>query len=142
MARQQFGHFEPMKQAASDNLYQVKNSLWTNWRNPIQMRDRYTDLDQLNLRQQLGSISSQEISEVNRVLNMGFYGKLSRDKREPCKLMSNGGMMTNVLLAAGAGFTAYGRLVLKSNMVWFLAAPLPALIYVVVNNKRQDSEHI
>jgi hypothetical protein len=38
-----------MKLAAADNLWQVKNSVLTAWRNPIQMRDRYTEIDSLIL---------------------------------------------------------------------------------------------
>lgn len=56
-ARRNFAKFEAMKLAAADNLWQVKNSVLTAWRNPIQMRDRYTEIDTLTLRQQLGEIS-------------------------------------------------------------------------------------
>lgn len=117
-----------MKLAAAENLWQVKNSALTSWRNPIQMRDRYQAIDSITMRQQLGEISKDEVAEVNRVLGNQFIS-YSRDRKQPAKLWAWDNATTGVLLAGGLCFAAYGLIRLKSNMLWLAAAPIPALIY-------------
>lgn len=134
-ARRNFTRFEAMKLAAADNLWQVKNSVLTSWRNPIQMRDRYTAIDTLTMRQQLGEISSTEVAEVNRVLGSATT-RFSKDRKQPAKLWAWDNMTAGVLLLGGFGFCAYGLVALKSNLLWIGAAPLPALIYRQVNSSR------
>ena len=33
-----------------DEIEALKNDKWTSWRDPIQLRDRYTEVDNINLR--------------------------------------------------------------------------------------------
>jgi hypothetical protein len=130
-----------MKLAAADNLWQVKNSALTSWRNPIQMRDRYTAIDSITMRQQLGEISKDEVAEVNRVLGSPFVS-FSKDRRQPAKLWAWDNLTTGALLLSGLGFTTYGLLGLKSNKLWIIAAPIPAFIYYKINGVRQDQDLI
>ena len=73
-ARQYHSFFEVNKKAAHDGLLNLKSNPLTSWRNAIQLRDRYMAADTLTLRQQLGEISHDEVSELNRVLGGSRYG--------------------------------------------------------------------
>ena len=50
-ARHYFAFFEASKIVASDNLKSLQANPFTNWRNTIQLRDRYNAVDSLTLRQ-------------------------------------------------------------------------------------------
>jgi len=62
--RKHHAWFEIQKIQQRQQLDNLKSSRWTNWRDPIQWASRYQAVDSLELRQQLGSISKSELSEV------------------------------------------------------------------------------
>ena len=49
-ARKYHDYFENYKLLASAKVEALKNDKWTSWRDPIQLRDRYTEVDNINLR--------------------------------------------------------------------------------------------
>ena len=80
--------FEAHMKAAREDITLLKKSPFTSWRDVTQTQDRYWKLHSLSLRQQLGEITPQEVSEVNRVLGgnpiTGYFLTLSN--KEPSLL--------------------------------------------------------
>ena len=113
----------------------LRSSIFTSWRNPIQLRDRYSAVDTITLRQLLGDVSHEEISEVNRVLG-GAQHRFSKGWREPAQINVWDTTSLFVLLAGGFAFGGYGVVVRKHNLLWLLASPLPAALGLLVNYSR------
>ena len=136
--------FDAHSKAAREDIISLKNSPFTNWRDVTQTQDRYWKLNSLRLRQQLGEITPEEVSEVNRVLGgnpiTGYF--LTLNKKEPSLLKAWN--LGEFLLFAGVGgaFGGYGRFVRGYNNLWLLAAGLPVLIWSVFQNARQPTTHI
>ena len=136
--------FDANTRAAREDIDSLRKSPFTSWRDVTQTQDRYWKLDALKLRQQLGEITAEEVSEVNRVLGgnpiTGY--QLTLSKKEPGLLKAwNVG---EFLLFAGVGgaFGGYGRFVKGYNNLWLLAAGLPVLAWGLVQNARQPTTHI
>jgi|DEB19_MinimDraft_2_1074335.scaffolds.fasta_scaffold86903_1 hypothetical protein len=49
--RNYFSYFEVQKKIAADNLLTLRSNPLVNWRNPIQLRNRIQQQDELTLRQ-------------------------------------------------------------------------------------------
>ena len=90
-------------------------------------------LDSLKLRQQLGEITSEEVSEVNRVLGgnaiTGYY--LTRSKKEPGLLKAWSRLEFLFYLGAGSGF-GFAGLKKGYNNLWLLAAFAPVSCWMLV----------
>ena len=136
--------FDAHSKAARQDIASIKSSPFTSWRDVSQTQDRYWKLDSLNLRQQLGEITSQEVSEVNRVLGgnpiTGYFMTLSTKEPSLLKAWNLG----EGLLWAGVGgaFGAYGRFVRGYNNLWLIAAGLPVLGWTLIQSHRQPTTHI
>ena len=64
--------FQVHGKSAREDLAKLNSAPQTNWREVTHRQDRYHALDSIALRRQLGEITSEEVSEVNRVLG-GSY---------------------------------------------------------------------
>lgn len=67
-ARKYFDHFEIHKQSAREGVRRLFQNVLTRFKDPIQYRHRYADVDAIVYRQLLGDISKEEVSELNKVL--------------------------------------------------------------------------
>jgi len=105
----------------------------------MQMRDKYTAIDTLTMRQQLGEISHDELNEVNRVMGSTSV-RFTKSANLPAKLIAEDVLTTSLFFVAGMSFFLYGRFALKSNMLWLLAAPAPALVYAKLSGSREDTD--
>ena len=141
-ARQYHSYFEINKKIAIDNMLNLRSNPLTSWRNAIQMRDRFMASDSLTLRQQLGEISQDEVSELNRVMGITNY-IYTRSRSEPAKLNSYNTMPLLALLGAGGAFGLYGKFVKRYNLLWLPASILPFCVGLVVNSANQpiDEHH-
>ena len=139
-ARQYHSFFELKKQSAADNLLRLRANPFTQWRGLIQVKNRYTTIDTLTYRQQLGEISQAEVAEVNQALG-GRYS-FSRARDEPAKLYAYDSAMLGVYFLAGATIGAYGFFVKRYNMLWIPAGFAPFTTALVMNHLRQPVEEM
>ena len=136
--RKYHDYFENYKLLASAKVHALKNDKWTSWRDPIQLRDRYTEVDNINLRQMLGDISHDEVAELNRVLGSRYH--FSKGWNQPAKLLAWDKPALLFLSSVSGAFTIYGLAVLKSNILWLGATPLIIGLGMAINYGRQDQE--
>lgn len=91
-------------------------------------------LDSLKLRQQLGEITSEEVSEVNRVLGgnaiTGYY--LTRSKKEPGLLKAWSRHEFTFYAGVGNGLGLAGWHIKGYNNLWLLAAFAPVSCWMLV----------
>ncbi len=103
------------------------------------MRDRYTEIDTLVLRQLLGDVSHDDVKELNRVVaTKKHYFTKAWD--EPAKINVWDTFAIGGLLLGGFAFGTYGVVIRRYNLLWLLAAPIPAAYGLLVNYMRQDIE--
>lgn len=140
-ARQYHSFFEVNKKAAHDGLLNLRSNPLTSWRNAIQLRDRYMAADTLTLRQQLGEISHDEVSELNRVLGGARY-YFTRCRDEPAKLYAYNTLPLLALLGAGGAFGLYGKFVRGYNLLWLPASVLPFAVGLVMNYSQQPVDEL
>ena len=104
-------------------------------------RDRYTCIDTLELRQQLGEITSAEVSEVNRVFGgnpvTGYL--FTSSSKEPALLLGWQKFEALAFLGVGGGMAGYGRFVRGYNNLWLAAAILPFCTCMLAQRSRQPS---
>ena len=86
------------------------------------------------MRQQLGTISHDEVEEVNRVL--GKDGIRFKKGSEPAQLLALNNRFFYIMLFGGFTFAGIGLIFHKTNLLWLGAAPIPALIYGQANKNR------
>ena len=140
-ARTYHQFFEIHKLAARDNVAKLAASPFTNWKDLVQKEDRYGKLDSLALRQQLGEVSDQEVSELNRV----FGGNpltgtiLTRALSEPALIVGYNMLELLVIGGASLGLGAYGRFVKGYNNLWLVAPLLPLALWSASTKSRQNS---
>ena len=114
---------------------------FTAFRDAIQLRHRYEKVDELVLRQKLGEVSSEEVSDVNRVLggNLMTGHWFVRGKREPAKIWAWNKLPLTTFTMLGLSLGAYGRLVKGYNNLWLGAGLLPITMYMIVASQRQPA---
>ncbi len=99
------------------------------------MRDRYTELDTLVLRQLLGDVSHDDVKELNRVVaTKKHYFTKAWD--EPAKINVWDTFAIGGLLLGGFAFGTYGVVIRRYNLLWLLAAPIPGAFGLLVNYMR------
>ena len=99
------------------------------------MRDRYTEVDTLVLRQLLGDVSHEDVKELNRVI-AGNKHYFTKAWNEPAKINVWNTAPLAFLLAGGFAFGTYGVVIRRHNLLWLLAAPIPAAFGLLINYKR------
>jgi len=126
---------------ARDDLSKLSSSPLTNWKDVTTRRDRYTAVDSLELRRQLGEITKAEVSEVNRIFggNPVTGYKLTRSSKEPALLVGWHKFEGLAFLGAGSAMAGYGRFVRGYNNLWLLAAGLPFCTWALCMRSRQPS---
>ena len=132
-ARKYFNWFELRKMAASDNLHALQAQ------SPVNVRSRYQELDQLALRQQLGSISNAEVAEVNRVCS-GTFQYICHANNEPAKLVTYDLRTLAFFIGGGGAFGFYGKFVCGFNWLWLGAAVIPMAGGLLLNGRWQDED--
>ena len=128
----QFSQFFQIHGAsARDDLNKLSRSPLTNWKDVTNRRDRYTAIDSIELRRQLGEITAAECSEVNRVLGgnpvTGYQFTLS--SKEPALIVAWHKLEGLAFLGAGGAMCGYARFVRGYNNLWLLAAGLPFMTW-------------
>ena len=133
-ARKYFNHFEIHKVAAKEGLQSLLQNILTRWRDPIQYRHRYQDIDAYTYRQLLGDISKEEVAELNKVFG-GFYC-FSKSQAEPAKIVAY--RQYQIYAFAALGVATVGLKFVKGyNVLWLGAAFAPLATYLVYNYLRQ-----
>ena len=104
-------------------------------------QDQYARIDSLELRRQLGEITHEEVSEVNRIFGGNpVTGHLfTRGKSEPALLVAWHKLEALTFLGAGGALGAYGRFLKGYNNLWLIAAGLPFLTWSVTMGARQPN---
>ena len=139
--RQYAEFFEVHRVGAREDLSKLQSSPFTNWKNVTKREDRYQKIDSLELRRQLGEITDEEVSEVNRVFGgnpvTGYL--LTRSRSEPALLQAWHKFEGLAFLSAGAAFGAYGRFVKGFNNLWLLAPVVPFMTWQLTQRSRQPA---
>lgn len=95
-------------------------------------------IDSLELRRQLGEITTSEVSEVNRVLGgnpiTGYM--LTSSTKEPARLLAWNKLEGLIFLGTGGGLAMYGRFARGYNNLWLLAAGLPFCTWALCQRSR------
>jgi len=98
-------------------------------------------MDSLELRRQLGEITTEEVSEVNRVLGgnplTGYL--LTRSSKEPALLCAWHKFEFLAFLGAGGALGMYGRVARGYNNLWLGAAILPVMAWAITQKARQPT---
>ena len=100
-------------------------------------QDRYHAIDSIALRRQLGEITKDEVSEVNRVLG-GSY-RFMRSNSEPGKLSAFNTLELLFFAGAGGALGLYGRFARGHNNLWLIAGALPVCTFALVHSARQPN---
>ena len=130
-ARKYFHHFEVHKTAAVEGLAKLLQNPLTRWRDPIQYRHRYHDIDILRARQLLGDISKEEVNELNRVLG-GTY-TFTKSYKEPAALFAYHNMGFAILGALGLGIVGYAKFMKGYNILWYSGGFAPLATFALYN---------
>lgn len=113
----------------------------TNWRDVIQRQGRYNDIDSMKLRAQLGEITGEEASEINRVFGgnplTGY--QFVRGKKEPAMLIAIHKLECLLFVGASGALGAYGRFVKGYNNLWLVAPILPIASFYFAMRARQPT---
>lgn len=120
---------------ARNDIFEVKNSQFTKWRDAIQFRGRYEHLDSIELRQQLGEISRAEVAECQSV--MGSSYQLFRANNEPAKIVAVKTIPALFYVGTGLGLGAYGKFAKGYSFLWLIAGVLPGMAYWAVQKRNQ-----
>lgn len=103
--------------------------------------DRYTAIDSIELRRQLGEISSVELAEVSRVFGgnpvTGYM--FTSSMKEPALLIGWQKFEAMAFLGAGVGMGAYARFVRGNNNLWLIAAGMPFCTWALCQRYRQPT---
>ena len=143
-ARKYAQFFQVYTLSGRNDLTKLRSSALTTWKDVIQRQDRYQALDSLKLRQQLGEITPEECSEVNRVMggNPVSGYTITRSRHEPALLHAWNNFEFLAFAGAGGALGAYGRFVKGYNNLWLAAAALPLMTLGLVQSARQPTTMI
>ena len=137
-ARKYHRFFEDRRIAARETVIDLKANLFTAFRSPVQLRNRYTEIDSLDLRQKLGDISSTELKEAQRHIGSSSYF-FTKSRREPCLIYAWSTLPVLSFLGLGSASTLYG-LTRGYNLLWVPLAIVPVSIYALLAYSRQPRE--
>ena len=126
--------FQVHGKAAREDLAKLNSAPQTNWREVTHRQDRYHLIDSIELRRQLGEITHQEVSEVNRVLGGAYV--FTRSNSEPGKLSAWNTVEFLAFAGAGGAMGLFGRFARGHNNLWLLAAGLPVCTWALVQSSR------
>jgi hypothetical protein len=122
---------------AKDDIFLLKNSLWTSWRDTMHFRHRYQKVDSLELRQMLGEVSSAEVNDCAQNVSGASY-QLSRANNEPAKITAISTVPLFGYLGLGAVMGTYGFAVKGYSFLWLAASIIPGALYYKVAMSNQN----
>ena len=129
--------FQVHGKSAREDIIKLNSAPLTNWREVTHRQDRYHTIDSIELRRQLGEITSQEVSEVNRVLGGSYI--FTRSRSEPAKLSAWNTVEALGFAGAGGALGLFGRFARGHNNLWLFASALPFCSYLLVQSSRQPT---
>lgn len=141
-ARRYFNHFEIHKQAAREGLRRLFQNVLTRNRDPIQYEHRFREVDTLANRQLLGDISSEEVSELNKVLGLPSGRFYFKSNKEPAGIIAWNIYPLLALYGVSVAIAGYARVVRGYNNLWLAAGFAPFWTYAVYNYFRQPTIEI
>ena len=108
------------------------------WKDQTRLQSWYNRTESIALRAQLGEISSEETSEVNRVLGGSGLDSVTftLSNSEPALLKAFNTLPLALLTCAGFGCAGYAKFVKKYNNLWLLGAILPSALYLITSAGR------
>ena len=131
------------KATSRDDIYRIRTNVLTSWKSFSQLAPWYDQTESIALRAQLGEISPEEVSEVNRVLGGAGLDsvRFSLDKSEPALLSAINVVPAALFLGFGMGAAGIAKVARGYNNLWFIGAILPCTLYCVFN-KNKNTEQI
>ena len=129
-ARRYFDHFEIHKQSSREGVHRLFQNVLTRFKDPIQYRYRYQDIDTIVYRQLLGDISKDEVSELNKVHGSKQGSYYTKGWKEPASILAWKKVPLGIYWALGAGIAVYAKFVRGYNMLWFVAPFAPMWMYL------------
>jgi hypothetical protein len=142
-SRRYFNHFEVHKQATKEGVHKLFQNLLTRWRDPIQYRNRYQDIDLLTYKQLLGDISKQEVDELHKVfppLQTGLC--YQKSVKEPAGLFMWRCNLLGAVWGACTLVAGYALVVKRYNILWVAGAYAPLWTVILYNWSRQPQQPI
>ena len=124
-----------------DDIYRIRTNIFTSWKSFTQLAPWYDKTESIALRAQLGEISQEEVSEVNRVLGGSGLDSVmfSLDKKEPAKINAINTVPAALFLGYGVTCLGIAKVVRGYNNLWFIGAIFPCALYCTFNkNKSND----
>ena len=93
------------------------------------------------MRQQLGDITSAEVSSINHSFGKESPYYYRKAKGEPAKIVA---YRKNILWVAGSGAlgVAYTMIYHRKGTVWWIAPFIPLVLYVLYNRVRPPVDNI
>ena len=135
-ARKYFEFFEIKKHIAKTDLKNLSSNFFTSWRDPIQLRHRFTEVDLVHGRQLLGDISKSEVKDLNRTRG-GLFNYYTKGFNEPAKVLCWNPVALLTFLGAGSAVGLYGKFARGHNILWYPASVLPFAFAMLVNYYQQ-----
>ena len=129
--RKYFHHFEIHKTSTKEGIHRLFQSFFTSFKDPIQYRHRLETLDLIYLRQLLGDISKEEVSELNKVMGGQYY--YTKSSTEPAKIFAWRWLGMAAFTGLGFALAGYARFVRGYNILWFIAPFTPLWSYCFYN---------
>ena len=121
-----------MRDCSRDDLLRLRQNSFTAWKGQHHLRHWYDETETLNLRQQLGEISSAECSELNRVFSGTSFAVYSN---EPANLQCVNLVSACAVSVMGIAVGGYGKFVMKYGNTWLLSALIPGAIYCTFSHR-------
>ena len=97
---------------------------------------RFQDIDLLTYRQLLGDVSSNEVTELNRVFRAETGYHFVKGNKEPASIIAFNWLSIALLGATCTGITVYAKAVKRYNVLWYVAGFVPLATYVLYNYVR------
>jgi hypothetical protein len=141
-ARKYFEHFEIHRQGAKEGVHKLFQNIFTRFRDPIQYRHRFQDIDVITYKQLLGDISKDEVAELNTVFGKRNYRFYLKSRKEPASITAWNILPLGALWGIGAGVAVYAKFVKGYNILWFAAPFIPVWTYLLYNWSRQPTQEI
>ena len=140
--RQNYQATENAKIQAKDGLQRLfKNPLTRVW-DPIVFRGRFQNIDSAVLRQQLGTISGQEVAELNAVLGKESGYSYKKKLFSQNELRAYNKNINTAIALCSTSAVVYFRFVAGYNMLWFVAPFTPLVTYIAYQMGSQPKEQL
>ena len=135
--RQNFWSYEASISQLKQGISALYKNPLTSFRDEIQFGHRYSELETLKLKQQVGKITAGEVKDINAQ----FGGQYYVINRFGSLATINTPLMGAAFAACGA-LAGYAKFARGQNMLWFIGAFVPFGTVCLYNHVKQPTQHI